>query len=86
MVLQLKIVNISIFERARIDLLGSLSDILGLNITRLGMQSLFDWLIFGNLSLVANRMIMEATINFINATLRIDSDTLFWDVPLIHTK
>ena len=39
-VLQMKIVNISIFERARIDLLGSLSDTPGLDIARLGMQSL----------------------------------------------
>ena len=59
-----------IFERVRIDLSGSPSDIPGLDIARIDAQSLRDLILFVNpdLTLVANRMIMEATINSIKAT------------------
>ena len=63
-----------IFEEARRDLLGSLSDIPGLDITRLDAQSLCILILYGkaNLTLIANRMIIEATITYIKATKRLD--------------
>ena len=63
-----------IFEEARRDLLGSLSDIPGLDIAGLDTQSLCHLILFGNpdLTLIANRMIMEAAINYIKATKRLD--------------
>ena len=62
------------FEEARRDLLGSLSDIPGLDIAGLDAQSLCHIILFGNpgLTLIANRMIMEATVNFFKATKRLD--------------
>ena len=58
------------FEVARRDFLGSLSDIPGLDIAGLDAQSLCHIILFGNpdLTLTANRMILEATVNYINAT------------------
>ena len=52
------------FEEARRDLLVSLSDIPGLDIAGLDEQSLCHMILFGNpdLTLIANRMIMEATV------------------------
>ena len=62
------------FEAARRDLLGSLSDIPGLDIVGLDTQSLCHLILFGNadLTLITNRMIMEATITYIKATKRFD--------------
>ena len=61
-----------IFEETRRDLLGSLSDTTGFDLAELDTQSLRHLLLFGNpgLTLIANRLIMEATINFIKATKR----------------
>ena len=62
-----------LFEEARRDLLTSLSDISGLDIAGLDPQSLSHLVLFGNsdLTLIANRMIMEATINYIKTTKRL---------------
>ena len=56
-----------IFEDARRDLLGSLSNVPMLELGELNTQSLCHLILYGNpgLTLIANRMIMEATINFI---------------------
>ena len=61
-----------IFEEARRDLIGSLSDIPGVDLAELDTQSLCHLLLFGNpgLTLMANRLIIEATIDFIKATKR----------------
>ena len=63
-----------LFEEARRNLLVSLSDISGLDIARLDPQSLSHLMLFGNpdLTLIANRMIMEATINYIKTTEMLD--------------
>ena len=62
------------FDEARRDLLVSLSDIPGLDIAGLDAQSLCHLILFGNpdLTLIAKRMIMEATIDYIEATKRLD--------------
>ena len=62
------------FEEARRDLLGSLSDNPGLNITELDAPSLCHLILFGNpdLTQIANRIIMEATISYIKATKRFE--------------
>ena len=62
------------FEEARRDLIGSLSDIRGLNIAELDTPSLCHLILFGNpdLTQIANRMIMEATISYIKATKRFE--------------
>ena len=62
------------FKEARRDLLGSLSDIPGLNIAELDSPSLCHLILFGNpdLTQIANRMIMEATISYIKATKRFE--------------
>ena len=62
------------FEEARRDLLGSLSDIPGLNIAELDTPSLCHLILFGNpdLTQIANRIIMEATISYIKATKRFE--------------
>ena len=59
-----------IFEEARRDLLDSLSDIPRVDLAELDTQSLCHLLLFGILTLITNRLIMEATINFIKATKR----------------
>ena len=61
------LLHCSLFEEARRDLLVSLSDISRLDIARLDPQSLSHLMLFGNpdLTLIANRMIMEATINYV---------------------
>ena len=58
----------------RIDLLGQLTDIPGLDITNLDSNALCDRLLFGSsqLNIVANRIILEATIAFIDKTDRFD--------------
>ena len=63
-----------LFEEARRDLLVSLSDISGLDVAGLDPQSLSHLMLFGNpdLTLIDNRMIMEAMINYIKATKRLD--------------
>ena len=63
-----------IFEEARRGLLVSLSDIPALDIPGLDTQSLWHLILFGNpdLTLTANRMILEARINYIKATKRFD--------------
>ena len=62
------------YEEALIDLLGHLSNIPGLVIEELNIQSLCHLILYGSpcLTLIANRMIMEATINFIKATKRFE--------------
>ena len=56
-----------IFEEARRDLLGSLSNVSGLELGELNTQSICHLILYGNpgLTLIASRMIMEATINVI---------------------
>ena len=63
-----------LYEEARRDPLVSLSDISGLGIARVDPQSLSQSMLFGNpnLTLIANRMIMEATVNYIMATKSLD--------------
>ena len=70
---------------ARIDLLGSLSDMPRFDIVRLDTKSLCDLIHFDNqvLGLFLNKMILEATNNFIKATNRFDWDIFFWDMPLM---
>ena len=55
-------------------LLGSLSNVPGLELGELNTQSLYYLILYGNqdLTLIANRMIMEATINFIKTTKRFE--------------
>ena len=61
-----------LFEPMRRDLLGQLSDIPGIDITSLDSKSLCQLLLFGstNLTVVANRIILEATTTYIKATKR----------------
>ena len=67
------------YEEARRDLLGHLTNIPGLVLGELNTQSLYHLLLYGSpgLTLIANRMIMEATINFIKATKRFEISNLF---------
>ena len=56
------------------DLLGQLSEIPGLDISQHDSKSLCTLLLYGSpsLNIIANRMIMEATISFIKETKRLD--------------
>ena len=63
-----------LFSPMRIDLFGQLTDIPGLNIMNLDSNALCDLLLFGSsqLNIMANRIILEATIAFIDKTNRFD--------------
>ena len=63
-----------LFEEARRDLLVSLYDISGLDIAGLDPQSISHLMLFGtqDLNLIANRMVMQAMINYIKAKKRLD--------------
>ena len=63
-----------LFSPTRIDLLGQLTDILGLNVTNFDSNTLCNLLLFESLQLniVANRSILEATIALIDKTNRFD--------------
>ena len=56
----------------RRDLLGQLSDIPGIDITVMDSESLCQLLLFGsiNLTVVENRIVVEATMAYIKATKR----------------
>ena len=60
------------FEMMRRDLLGQLSDIPGIDITVMDSKSLSQLLLFGstNLTVVENRIVLEATMAYIEATKR----------------
>ena len=62
------------YEEARRDLLGHLSNVPGLVLGELNTQSLCHFILYESpcLTLIANRMIMEATIIFIKATKRFE--------------
>ena len=63
-----------LFSTMRIDLFGQLTDIPGLDITNLESNALCELLLFGSsqLNVMANRIILEATIAFIDKTNRFD--------------
>ena len=56
-----------------------------MSIVRLDTKSLCDLIHFDNevLGLFLNKMILEATNNFIKATNRFGWDIFFWDMPLM---
>ena len=58
----------------RCDLFGQLSEIPGLDISNYDSKSLCALLLYGSplLNIIANRIIMEATISFIKETKRFD--------------
>ena len=58
----------------RIDLFGQLTDIPGLDITNLESNALCELLLLGSsqLNIMGNRIILEATIAFIDKTNRFD--------------
>lgn len=60
------------FDTMRRDLLGQLSDIPGIDITSMDSKSLCQLLLFGsnNLTVVANRIILEASMAYLKATKR----------------
>ena len=60
------------FETMRTDILGQLSDIPGIYITLMDSKSLCQLLLFGstNLTVVENRIILEATMAYMKATKR----------------
>ena len=63
-----------LYDIMRCDLLGQLSEIPGLNISQHDSKSLCTLLIYGSpsLNIIANRIILEATISFIKETKRLD--------------
>ena len=63
-----------LFSPIRIDLLGQLTDIPGLDIMNFDSNALCNLLLFGSsqLNIVANRIILEATIAFIEKANRFD--------------
>ena len=62
-----------LFENARRDLFGQLGDIPLLDVSVLDNEALGNLLLFGDekLNIVSNRMILEATISFIEKTKRL---------------
>ena len=58
----------------RIDLLRKLSDIPGLDVSKLNAKELCEMLLYGNthLSIIDNRIVLEATISFIELTKRLN--------------
>ena len=58
----------------RIDLLWKLSDIPGLDVSKLNAKALCEMLLYGNthLSIIDNRIVLEATISFIESTKRLN--------------
>ena len=63
-----------LYDIMRCDLLGQLSEIPGLEISHYDSKSLCALLLYGSplLNIIANRIIMEATISFIKETKRFD--------------
>ena len=63
-----------LYDIMRCDLLGQLSEIPGLDISQHDSKSLCTLLLYGSpsLNIIANRIIMEATISFIKETKRLD--------------
>ena len=63
-----------LYDIMRCDLLGQLSEIPGLDISHHDSKSLCTLLLYGSpsLNVIANRIIMEATISFIKETKRLD--------------
>ena len=61
------------FEMMRGDLLCQLSHIPGIDITLMDSKSLWQLLLFGstNLNVVENRIVVEATMAYMNATKRL---------------
>lgn len=61
-----------LFETMGRDLLGQLSDIPGIEITSMDSKSLSQLLLFGsnNLTVVANRIILEASMAYLKETKR----------------
>ena len=62
------------FDLMRIDLLRKLSDIPELDISKLNAKTLCEMLLYGNphLSMIDNRIILEATISFIESMKRLN--------------
>ena len=67
------ILHCPLFENARRDLFGQLGDIPLLDVSVLDNEVLGNLLLFGDekLNIVSNRMILEATISFIEKTKRL---------------
>ena len=63
-----------LYDIMRCDLLGQLSEIPGLEISHYNSKSICALLLYGSplLNIIANRIIMEATISFIKETKRFD--------------
>ena len=62
------------FDVMRRDLLGQLSEIPGLDLTNMDSKTLCELLLFGSpqLTIIDNRIILEATILFIERSMRLD--------------
>ena len=62
------------FHKMRIDLLGQLSEIPGLDLTNMDSKALCELLLYGSpqLTIIDNRIILEATISFINRSMRLE--------------
>ena len=63
-----------LYDEMRSDLLGQISEIPGLDISQYNLKSFCTLLLYGSplLNVIANRMIMEATISFIKETKRFE--------------
>ena len=63
-----------LYDEMRCDLLDQISEIPGLDISQYNLKSFCTLLLYGSplLNIIANRMILEATISFIKETKRFD--------------
>ena len=68
------LLHCSLYDIMHCDLLGQLSEIPGLDISHHDSKSLCTLLLYGSpsLNVIANRIIVEATISFIKETKRLD--------------
>ena len=62
------------FHEMRIDLLGQFSEVPGLDLTNMDSKALCELLLYGSpqLTIIDNRIILEAAITFINRSMRLD--------------
>ena len=62
------------YDSLRSDLFSQLADVPGLNIARMKTRELYELLLYGDskMNLIANRIIIEATILFIERSRRFD--------------
>ena len=72
------------FDNARSDLFGQLGDIPQLDLSVLDYEAFTNLLLFGDekLNIVSNRMILEATISFIEKTKRLHLYCQYAYIPM----